>query len=280
MNTILQLAKDKTVLITGSTDGVGRFIAAELGRAGARVLVHGRNQERAERLVGEITAAGGAAVFYPADFTSLAEVRRLAQTVQREYESLDILINNAAVATGGRPRQSSQDGYELHFAVNYLAGFLLTRLLLRALHASHSARIVNVCSAGQTAINFDDVMLTQGYSGVRAYCQSKLAQVLFTFDIAEELEGSRVTANCLHPASYMDTTMVRQGGIKPLSTVEDGARPVLQLALAQELEGKTGLYFDRFQPGSPNAQAHDPAARARLREISFDLVGLKVPRDE
>src|SRR4030095_16807279 len=137
---------------------------------------------------------------------------------------------------GDRPgRQTSQDGHELRFAVNYLAGFLLTRLLLPLVTASAPARIVNVSSAGQQAIDFDDVMLTRGYSGVRAYCQSKLAQILFTIDFAEELKGSGNAANCLHPSTYMNTTMVRQSGTTPMSSVETGADAILQLPVSPQL---------------------------------------------
>jgi NAD(P)-dependent dehydrogenase (short-subunit alcohol dehydrogenase family) len=174
----------KTALITGSTDGVGRLVAKRLGDAGTRVLVHGRNRERGERVVVEIKEGGGSAEFLVADLSALAEVRRLAEAVQQRTDRLDILINNAGIGTGGSgaPRQTSADGYELRFAVNYLAGFLLTHLLLPLIKQSAPARIVNVASAGQQAIDFTDVMLTRGYSGTRAYCQSKLAQIMFTFE--------------------------------------------------------------------------------------------------
>src|SRR5215216_236968 len=192
----------KTILITGSTDGVGRMAAERLGAAGAKVLVHGRDQQRGEQVVGAIHGYGGDAEFYPADLASLAEVRRLADAVLQKHDRLHVLLNNAGIGTGGPAgeRQESADGYELRLAVNYLAGFLLTRLLLPRLKASAPARIVNVSSLGQHAIDFDDLMLTRGYSGSRAYCQSKLAQILFTFDLAEELKDLDVTANCLHPA--------------------------------------------------------------------------------
>src|SRR6185437_263757 len=125
-------------------------------------------------------------------------------------------------------RRTSADGHELRFAVNYLAGFLLTQLLMPLLRQSAPARIVNVASAGQQALDFSDVMLARGYSGSRAYCQSKLAQILFTIDLAHELEGSGVTVNALHPATYMNTTMVRQAGVTPISSVEEGAQAILK----------------------------------------------------
>ncbi|TIN31945.1 MAG: SDR family NAD(P)-dependent oxidoreductase, partial [Mesorhizobium sp.] len=186
-----------------------------------------------------------------------------------------ILISNAGVGTGGEgaKRQVSADGYEMRFAVNYLAGFLLSSELLPLLKASAPARIVNVASAGQQAIDFDDINLARGYSGVRAYCQSKLAQILFTIDLAEQLEGSGVTVNALHPASYMDTTMVRQAGITPWSSVETGADAILNLAISPALEGRSGLYFDGQREARADAQAYDEKARSRLRALSLELTG-------
>ncbi|TGT38979.1 SDR family NAD(P)-dependent oxidoreductase [Mesorhizobium sp. M8A.F.Ca.ET.165.01.1.1] len=271
--------KDKTILITGSTDGVGRVVAQRLGASGARVLVHGRDATRGKAVIAEIEAAGGKAEFLAADLASLAEVRRLAEAV-RARSRLDVLINNAGVGTAGDKRQTSADGHELRFAVNYLAGFLLTSELLPLLRASAPARIVNVASAGQQAINFDDVMLTHGYSGVRAYCQSKLAQILFTIDLSEQLKGSGVTVNALHPASYMNTTMVRQAGVKPWSSVETGADAILNLATAQKLEGRSGLYFDGLRESRADAQAYDARARQQLRSLSLDLVGLASPKSK
>ena len=215
-------AKSKTVLITGSTDGVGRYVAERLAAEGWRVIVHGRDRIRGEAVVERIAKQGGEARLLTADLASLAEVRSLADAVLRDEAGLDALVNNAGIGTSGSRRELSVDGLELRFAVNYLAGFLLTRLLLPMLESRKPARIVNVSSAGQQAIDFSDVMLTRGYSGMRAYCQSKLAQILFTFDLARELAGSGVTVNCLHPATYMDTTMVRLSGAQPISTVEQG----------------------------------------------------------
>jgi NAD(P)-dependent dehydrogenase (short-subunit alcohol dehydrogenase family) len=196
--------------------------------------------------------------------------------IRDNHERLDVLINNAGIgsASGGRQRRTSAEGHELRFAVNYLAGFLLTRLLLPLISASAPARIVNVASAGQSPIDFDDVMLTRDYDGGRAYTQGKLAQIMFTFDLARELEGSGVTVTCLHPATYMDTTMVRAGGISPLSTVEEGGDAILNLAVSDGLAGQTGLYFDRKRQARANPQAYDAAARARLRELSMRLTGL------
>jgi len=269
----------KTALITGSTDGVGRLVAKRLGEAGARVLVHGRNPERGEGLVAEIKEGGGSAAFLPADLSALAEVGRLAEAVQQRADRLDILINNAGIGTGGSgaSRQTSPDGHELRFAVNYLAGFLLTRLLLPLIEQSAPARIVNVASAGQQALDFTDVMLTRGYSGTRAYCQSKLAQIMFTIDLAGELHGTGVTVNALHPATYMDTSMVRQAGIKPTSSVEEGSDAILNLATSPALESRSGLYFNGLREARADGQAYDPKARQRLKAISLELTGLSFP---
>ncbi|AZO00486.1 SDR family NAD(P)-dependent oxidoreductase [Mesorhizobium sp. M9A.F.Ca.ET.002.03.1.2] len=266
--------KDKIVLITGSTDGVGRVVAERLGASGAHILVHGRDATRGKATVAAVEAAGGEAELFVADLSSLAEVRRLAEAVRAKSSRLDILINNAGIGTADQSarRQVSADGYELRFAVNYLAGFLLTSELLPLLKASAPARIVNVASAGQQAIDFSDVMLTRDYSGVRAYCQSKLAQILFTIDLAEQLKGTGVTVNSLHPASYMNTTMVRQAGVTPWSSVETGADAILNLATSPALEGRSGLYFDGLRESRADAQAYDEKARQQLRELSLDLV--------
>jgi NAD(P)-dependent dehydrogenase (short-subunit alcohol dehydrogenase family) len=273
-------AGNKTILITGSTDGVGRRVAQRLARPGMTILLHGRNRVRGEQVLADIRKAGGAGAFYEADFAALAEIRALAAAVARDHERLDVLINNAGIGSGGSTasaRQTSRDGHELRFAVNYLAGFLLTYLLMPRLKAGEAARIVNVSSLGQQAIEFDDVMLTRGYTGMRAYCQSKLAQILFTVDLAQELDGTGMTTNALHPATYMDTTMVRTGGITPISTVDEGAEAILHLAEGADMTGRSGLFYNGLVRARANAQADDAAARTRLRALSLDLVGLSAP---
>jgi NAD(P)-dependent dehydrogenase (short-subunit alcohol dehydrogenase family) len=268
----------KTVLVTGSTDGVGRYVAAKLASVGAKVLIHGRDEGRAKTLAGEIAREGrGEAVFYSADLSSLAAARRLAEAVRAGHERLDIFISNAGIGSrtqGRTERQTSADNHELRFAVNYLSGFLLAYLLLPLLKASAPSRIVNVASLGQHPLDFDDVMLTKGYSGTRAYAQSKLAQIMFTIDLARELEGSGVTVNALHPATYMNTTMVREGGITPISTVEQGGEAILHLAVGDDVAGESGLFFNGMQQAQANPQAYDETARQRLRAISFELTGL------
>ena len=267
----------KTVLVTGSTDGVGRYVAAKLAAAGAKVLIHGRDRDRARTLADDIRRAGhGEAVFYQADLSSLAGARQLADAVLADHKRLDVFISNAGIGsrTQGAERRESADGYELRFAVNYLSGFLLAHLLLPLLKASAPSRIVNVASLGQHPIDFDDVMLTKDYSGTRAYAQSKLAQIMFTIDLANELKGSGVTVNSLHPATYMNTTMVREGGISPISTVEQGGAAILHLATGDDVAGKSGLFFDGMREAQANSQAYAAAARKRLRALSFELTGL------
>jgi NAD(P)-dependent dehydrogenase (short-subunit alcohol dehydrogenase family) len=266
----------KTVLVTGSTDGVGRYVAAQLAAAGAKVLIHGRDAARGRALLDEINAEGGEAVFYQADLASLAETRRLAEAVLAGHNRLDLFISNAGIGSQnqGPQRQTSADGHELRFAVNYLAGFLLAHLLLPLLRASAPSRIVNVASLGQHPIDFDDVMITRGYSGGRAYAQSKLSQIMFTIDLAAELKGSGVTVNSLHPATYMNTTMVRAGDITPISTVEQGGEAILHLAVGDEVARKSGLFFNGMHEAQANPQAYDAAARERLRLLSLELTGL------
>jgi NAD(P)-dependent dehydrogenase (short-subunit alcohol dehydrogenase family) len=267
----------KTALITGSTDGVGRYVAAKLAASGAKVLIHGRDKQRAKTLIDEIVGQGLAApTFYQADLSSMAGTRQLAEAVIADHKRLDLFISNAGIGsrTQGAERRTSADGHELRFAVNYLSGFLLAHLLLPLIKASAPSRIVNVASLGQHPIDFDDVMITRGYNGGRAYSQSKLSQIMFTIDLANELKGSGVTVNSLHPATYMNTTMVREGGITPISTVEQGGEAILHLAVGDDVAGKSGLFFNGLHEAQANAQAYDATAREKLRTLSLELTGL------
>jgi NAD(P)-dependent dehydrogenase (short-subunit alcohol dehydrogenase family) len=268
---------EQVVLITGSTDGLGRALARELAGRGATVVVHGRDAARGEAAVRELREATGnqRVGLQLADFGSLAQVRSLAEAVVAEHERLDVLVNNAGIGTGGSPgREVSEDGYELRFAVNYLAAFLLARALEPLLVRSAPARIVNVSSAGQAPIDFDDVMLERAYSGVQAYCQSKLALVMLTLDLAEELQERAVTANCLHPGTYMPTKMVLDAGIDPVDSLESGVEATMRLVAGPELEGVSGRYFNRLREARADPQAYDVEARRRLRELSAELVGV------
>ena len=271
-----------TVLVTGATDGLGKALAAELAGMGARVLLHGRDQERGEQTLAELRAQTGSETlgWYRADLSSLAEVHGLAGQVAAEHERLDVLVNNAGIGTnlpGDGHRMQSADGHELRFAVNYLAPFLLTRLLMPLLVGSAPARVVNVSSAGQAPIDFDDVMLERRYSGVQAYCQSKLALVMLTFDLAEELGENGVTANCLHPGTYMPTKMVFAAGVTPHDSLETGVRATARLVAAPELAEVSGRYFDRLAEARAHPQAYDLEARRRLRELSERLTGVAAP---
>jgi NAD(P)-dependent dehydrogenase (short-subunit alcohol dehydrogenase family) len=262
----------QTLLVTGATDGLGRALAGELAARGSTLLIHGRDDAKGRETIEDIRARTGNEDLHwlRADLASLDEVRALAEEVARGHERLDVLVNNAGIGTseGGGGRMESRDGHELRFAVNYLAGYLLTRLLLPLLERSAPARIVNVSSAGQAPIDFDDVMLERRYDGVQAYCQSKLAQVMLTFDLAEELRGRGVTATCLHPATYMPTKMVRESGVSPVSSLEEGLEATLRLVADPELDGVTGKYFNGLREAAPHPQANDPEARRRLRELS------------
>jgi NAD(P)-dependent dehydrogenase (short-subunit alcohol dehydrogenase family) len=271
--------REQTVLITGATDGLGRGLATVLAAEGATVLIHGRDESRGRQTLAEIETANGNRKlrWLRADFSSLEEVRELARGVAGSCDRLDVVVNNAGIGTtlpGEGRRMESRDGYELRFAVNYLAGYLLTRSLLALLERSRPARVVSVSSAGQAPIDFADVMLEHRYSGVQAYCQSKLAEIMFTFDLAEELDGHIVSATCLHPGTYMPTKMVRAAGVEPISTLEQGVEATLRLAADPHLEGVTGVYFNGQHRADPHPQASDPAARQQLRELSDRLCGL------
>lgn len=271
----------KTVLITGSTDGLGREVARRLAGDGATVLVHGRRRERADETVAEIHEATGNDRVDPylADLASLAEVRRLAEEVEAAHDRLDVLINNAGIGPGTRDegRVVSEDGYELRFAVNHLSHLLLTRLLLLLLQRSAPSRIVNVASGAQSPIDFNDVMLERSYDGWQAYSQSKLAQVMFSFELAERLraEGETgVTVNALHPASLMPTKMVFEAFGTTADTIEQGAEATLRLAVSPDLGGVSGRYFEGLREGRAHRQAYDPGARRRLWYLSERLCGL------
>jgi NAD(P)-dependent dehydrogenase (short-subunit alcohol dehydrogenase family) len=261
----------RVILITGSTDGLGREVAVALARPGTHLIVHGRNRDRGAEVVRDIEAAGGSGRFLLADLADLAQVRALAETVLREYDRLDVLVNNAGIwLPAERGRELSRAGHELHFAVNYLSHYLLTRTLLPLLEASAPARIVNVASGAQRPIDFDDVMMERGYSDGRGYAQSKLAQVLHTFDLARRLEGTGVSVNALHPATMMNTPMVLSRGAQTRSSVEEGRDAVIHLITSPEMG--TGGYFNGTRPARAHAQAYDEEARARLRTLSDDLV--------
>lgn len=261
-------------LVTGSTSGLGRELALRLGARGHHVIVHGRNEERGAEVVDAINAEGpGSARFYRADLASFADVRRFAETLLDDYGRMDLLINNAGFGSAPDERLLTEDGHEYRFQVNYLSTFLLTHMLMPRLLDSAPSRIVNVSSGAQTPIDFDDVMIEKDFSGRRAYAQSKLAQVMFTHDLAEELEGTGVVVGSLHPATYMPTGMVRRLGATPRSTIAEGADAVMQVVDSDDFE--SGQYFSGLNPADANDQAYDPEARARLKRLSRELTGIR-----
>jgi NAD(P)-dependent dehydrogenase (short-subunit alcohol dehydrogenase family) len=266
------------VLITGATDGLGRALAERLAQDGEELLLHGRDADRLARVADELAAAGEgpAPRMFLADFANLAEVSRLAAEVRDATDRLDVLVSNAGIGSGepdGRERRTSADGYELRFAVNFLAGFLLTLELLPLLRASAPARVVNVASLGQYPLDFDELMLERGYDGSRAYAQSKLAQIMAGFELAERVPASEVTVNSLHPATYMPTKMVLQEIGRQVDSIEDGVASTHRLVSDPALAGVTGAFFDRTREARANDQAYDPDARAELWRRATQLVG-------
>jgi len=251
------------VLITGSTSGLGAWLAPRLAAAGMTVLMHGRN----EALVSAgVAALGGRAEGFVADLASLDECRRLARKVAARGD-VDVLINNAGVGFGrpGSGRELSRDGFELRWAVNYLAPVVITRGLLDTLRANAPATIVNVGSAGQVPIDFDDLQLERHYDGTVAYRRAKLALAAWTFELAEELHDSGVRVNCLHPASLMDTAMVNEAGVTSVSTVDEGGAATLRLVLSPN---GTGKFYNGLREAKAHPDAYDPAIRARLAEVT------------
>jgi NAD(P)-dependent dehydrogenase (short-subunit alcohol dehydrogenase family) len=251
--------EEQRILITGSTDGLGRHVAAELAGRGAGVLVHGRDPRKTEEVAREVGAEAGLV----ADLSDLAQVRRLAE----EAGELDTLVNNAGVIEP--ERRESADGYELTLAVNHLSHFLLTELVLPRMRAP--GRIVNVSSIGQAPLDWDDLMFERGYDGYTAYCKSKLAQVLFTIELAERLAGRDITVNALHPATLMNTKMVLDNLGRPRSSVDEGVEAVVRLVADPRLDGVSGRFFHGTRESAAHGQAYAAGARRRLWEASERL---------
>jgi NAD(P)-dependent dehydrogenase (short-subunit alcohol dehydrogenase family) len=266
---------NKIVLITGSTDGIGKLAALQLAENGLQVIIHGRNKEKVKRVVDEIIIKSGNEKIkgVTADFSSLDEVHELTKELKEEYSAINILINNAGV--GFADERYSKDKYELRFAVNYLAPFLLTKLLLPELKQGAPSRIVNVSSIGQVPINFDDIMFEKKFDAVDTYRQSKLALIMFTFDLAEKLKNENITINTLHPGTFLNTNMVRNSNITPLGKAESGADAIVYLATSSELDKVTGKYFNVKSEARADSQAYDEKVRKHLWELSLQLTGLK-----
>ncbi len=265
----------QVALVTGATSGLGRAVAGALAERGMHVLVHGRDSERAQAVAGEIQAVGGSVQTYLADLSSLEQTRALAEKVSSDHAVVHLLINNAGLGPGRPPyrkRILSADGHELRFAVNFLAPALLARRLVPSLKSGGPARIVNVASAGQAPVDFADLRMHRHYTGVRAYYRSKFALVAFTFDLATELAETAITVNCLHPASLMNTGMVRRAWIPPISSIATGVRAVMNLAVGPSGAAVTGRYFDGVREARAHRAAYDPAIQSTLRAVTNEIL--------
>lgn len=277
----------KVVLITGATNGIGKVAALELAKKGANVVIVGRNPAKTTETAAEIKAGSGNpnVEMIVADLSSMAEVRKVAETFKASHSKLDVLINNAGAVFSSR--QETVDGYEMTFAFNHLAYFLLTNLLLDTLKASAPARIVNVSSAAHTngQLNFDDLQSKNNYGlgGFRAYGLSKLANILFTYELARRIEGSGVTANVLHPGlvgtgfgknnNRLMTFAMRL--IAPFSlTPEQGADTIIYLASSPQVIGVSGKYWEKRKAIASSPASYDQAAQKQLWAASEQMTGL------
>jgi len=276
----------KVALVTGGTSGIGKATAMALAAMGADVVVVGRDRERGEKAAEEIRArTGGRVDLALADLASQAGVRSLAEEFRRRYDRLDVLVNNAGLVQS--TRTETPDGLETTFAINHLAPFLLTNLLLDLLKKSAPSRIVTVSSEAERwgNIDFDDLQSEKSYRGFPVYGMTKLANIMFTYELAERLEGTGVTATCMHPGAVNTRFGTNNRGpmtilfrlSKPfMRTPEQGADTVIWLATSPEIEGVSGRYYSDRKPIEPKKIANDPQARRRLWEESERLTGLKV----
>jgi retinol dehydrogenase-12 len=275
----------KICMVTGATSGIGEATSLELARMGASVVLVGRNPSRCEASIARIKQeTGNSSVEYlVADLSSMAQVRRAAQQFQEKHRRLDVLVNNAGAAF--LRRQVSVDGFEMTFALNHLNYFLLTLLLLDTLRASPPARIVNVASDSHRGqkLDFDDLQIQKGYSVMKAYGRSKLANVLFTYELARRINGTSVTVNALHPGRVATRIWEKGGPLNPLISlvmrrfsipVDQGAKTVIYLASSPEVEGLTGEYFTDCKVVRSDPASYDQATAKRLWDISLNLAGL------
>ena len=266
----------KTILVTGATDGIGRATALALGEQGARVLVHGRTRDKAEGVAAQLAQQSGHDRFeaVAGDFANLAEVRALAAEVSRRHRALDVLINNAGIFAA--ERALSADGFELTLAVNHLAPFALTHLLLPSLVESGHGRVINVSSMvhNRGRIDFEDLDLARAYDGYGAYAASKLMNVLFTHELARRLEGRAVVVNALHPG-VIGTKLLRGGfGSMGGAEVSRGAVGEVRLAIDPALEGVSGGYFDMGRESTASKASHDRELQRRLYAVSLERTGV------
>ena len=277
----------KTVLITGANQGIGKAAAEALASQGAKVVIVARNADKGRAALEEVRAKakGDPPELIVADLASLAEVRRLAAEYKSGHDRLDVLLNNAGLLVPDR--RTTVDGFEETFAVNHLAPFLLTKELLDVVKATPASRIVTVSSDAhrRATLHFEDLSFQKGYGAFKAYSQSKLANIVFTYELARRLEGSGVTANCLHPGVIASGFGQTYGGMfsflikamKPfLATTDAGARTSVYLASSPEVAEVTGKYFAKERPAASSRAARDAAAALRLWEVSEEMTGLKV----
>ena len=267
----------KTVLITGATDGIGKVTAKKFIGAGFRTIIHGRNPQKIDHTINEFKEIYPTAAIsgYKADFSDLAQVKALAEKLNQELSQVDVLVNNAGLGPGKKGkqnRQTSMQGYEIIFAVNYLAPFHLTNSSIPLLKRSKQGRIINVSSAAQNAIDFGDLMLENNYSGSTAYSQSKLALVAYTFSLAAILKDDNITVNALHPGSLLDTNMVREAFSQSWGKPDEGAEAIFYLATNESLADKSGWYFDQTKQAKANMQAYDAEFRQKLWDVSEKLL--------
>jgi retinol dehydrogenase 14 len=265
-------------VVTGATRGIGRPVAERLAALGARVVLPVRDPAQGERVAEAIQQRNGLAEVVRADLSSIASVRSAADEIARRHPRIGLLINNAGVIT--RRREVTADGLERQFAVNHLAPFLLTLRLLGALRAGAPARIVNVSSGAHSGqrLDFDDLMSERDYRRDRVYSRTKLANILFTHELAQRLEGSGVTANAVHPGvvatGLLSDYMGMPAGRRSFgSTPERGAEPIVYLAASPEVADVSGRYFDRCTETRSSAASYDEEAARRLWEVSERLVG-------
>ena len=267
--------ENKVVLVTGSTDGIGKQTALDLANLGARVFIHGRNAEKAEKVRQEIIqkTSNPQVEVLIADFQSLKQVRAMAAQLHTQTDRLDVLINNAGIFMN--KRRLSTDGYEMTFAVNHLAPFLLTHLLMDLLSKAAPARIITVSSSGHKLVYLNPRNL-QGksfYWGWVAYCRSKLLNMLFTLELSERLKGSQIVTNAVHPG-VVKTRLLKSAGVSSSLSVAEGALPIVRLASATELGQVSGKYFSRMKITAPNCIANRSKLRRKIWELSARLVGL------
>ncbi len=262
---------NKKIVITGATDGLGKALAHQLAENGAQLLLHGRNLNKGQQLVEELKATynNDQIQYYNADFGDLKEIENLIAELNKDHSSIDILVNNAGLGVESKRRESN-DGLEMIFQVDYLATYMMTKGLTPTIKNSGKGKIINISSAGQSALDFDDPMLEKNWDGVQSYCQAKLSQITMTKALATTLKKENIQINAIHPASYMPTKIV-VGLYQPSSSIDDGITSILERIKDDEI---TGEYFFQTSKQQPASQALDSKAQVKLLELSNHLTGL------